>query len=334
MENSLTEENIKIFNDNTRENIIKQYFDEISEITSESKINYRSKIQNLFNLKSDTEEKENLTNVFKELEFNKFDLTFNYENYANKFRCYLLQLHNPNFFFIVVAIPQFIIIALWCWRLGTDIKSGKTSYKFPLALIFIGSFDFLLTLFYAIWLKKWHRSYNTQTYMNLDASMTINPDNPSSIHSIYVEQAVKISKFGSLTATVTGVYYCLYVIYRIHSGICYAGCVDGLPLISLVGTIYIPFHYSVIMCINWTATLIMQIIILTSIIISYHLKYSTFPERISEYLHPISLWILFTISLYVIQYSRVNSFKNREILMRFVSERQKENLIETANIWQ
>ena len=61
MENSLTEENIKIFNDNTRENIIKQYFDEISEITSESKINYRSKIQNLFNLKSDTEEKENLT---------------------------------------------------------------------------------------------------------------------------------------------------------------------------------------------------------------------------------------------------------------------------------
>ena len=332
MENSLTEENIKIFNDNTRDSIIKQYFDEISEITSESKIIYRSKIQSLFNLKSDTE--ENLTNVFKELEFNKFNLTFKYENYANKFRCYLLQLHNPNFFFFAVSIPQLMYIALWSWRLGIDIKSGKTSPKFPLALIFIGGFEFLLILCYTIWLKKWHGSYNTQTYMNLDASITINPDNPSSIHSIYVEQAVKISKFGSLTAIFTSIYYCLYVIFRIESGICYAGCIDGLPLISLVGLIYLPFHYAIIMCTNWTATLIMQIIILITLITSYHLKYSSFPEKISDYLHPIVLWIFFTVSLYVIQYSRVNSFKNREILMRFVSERQKENLIEIANIWQ
>ena len=331
MEVSLTEENIKLFNNSTRESIIKQCFDDISDLTSESKVNFRSKIQNLLTLRPGAEEK--LSNFFNELEFDKFSLTFKYESYANKFQCYLLKLNNPNFYFYVVSMPQFLLISLWCWRLFMDINSGKTSNEFPLVLIFLGVLDFLSILFYSIWLKRWHSSYNTQTYMHLDASIIIDPGDPSSIHFNYVKNAVKLGKFGSLTAVITGIFKCLYIIYRIQSGICYTGCIDGIPLISLVATIYFPFHYSIIMCINWKTTVIIQFIVLVSLIISYYLKYKSLNGRIPDYLHIAGLWLLFTLSLYMIQYSRINSFKNREILMRFVSERQKEDLIELANIW-
>jgi hypothetical protein len=331
MEVRLTEENIKFFNNSTRESIIKQCIDDISDLTSEPNIIFLSKIQNLLTLRPEAEEK--LSNFFNELEFDKFTLTFKSESYANKFQCFLLQLNNPNFFFYVLSIPQFLIISLWCWRLNMDIKTGKTSNEFPLVLIFIGALDCLSISFYTICLKRWHSSYNTQTYMHLDASITINPDDPSSVHLNYVKKAVQLGKLGSLTAIITGVFKCLYIIYRIKSGICYTGCIDGIPLISLVAGIYLPFHYSIIMCINWKTTLIIQLIMLVGLIISYYLKYKSLNGRIPDYLHTAGLWLLFTLSLYMIQYSRINSFKNREILMRFVSERQKEDLIELANIW-
>jgi len=304
--------------------------EDISDLTSQT--NQVNNITNQINLPSYNNnlflELKNGNGISEEIKFDNIFLSFRSKKYEIKYQCFLLKYLSPDFFIYAVALPHSIYTSIFTLRLRTDIISNiYVGYAY--AMLIFGILTVILNLQYARWLKRWSDSYKS---VHLGGQISFETEGGTSINSVYVQQALKLSKYGIFVVTISVLYLCMYVVYRVSTGVCYADCFNNFPLLTTFFAALLPLHITIVMFIKWKTTLILQAMSFIFTSIAYFIRYKPVLSNIIGYLIIIGIWVLTFLSQYVIQYSRINDFKNREILMNLICDNQRESLLEIANL--
>ena len=304
--------------------------EDISDLTSET--NQVNDITNQINLSSNNNnlflELKNGNSISEEIKFDNLFLSFRSKKYEIKYQCFLLKYLSPDFFRYAIALPHLVYTAIFIMRIRNDIISNiHVGYAYTMFVS--GILTVILNVQYARWLKRWNDSYKS---VHLGGQISFETDEGTSINSVYVQQALKLSKYGIFVVIISVLYFCMYLVYRVSTGVCYVDCFNNFPLLTTFLAALLPMHITIVMFIKWKTTLLLQSMSFIFISIAYFIRYKPVLSNIISYLIIIGIWLLTFVSQYVIQYSRINDFKNREILMNLICDNQRESLLEIANL--
>jgi hypothetical protein len=150
-------------------------------------------------------------------------------------------------------------------------------------------------------------------------------------HRNFVKRGKLLGMLGNISAIHVMLNCGIYMIVRVISGVCYTGCIRNFPLIVAIAVLLMPLFLSVLMGCKWWVAVILEVISISSLFISHFLHFAT--PNVNSMLQSLILFIVYIIGLYSIHYSKACAFKQRENLMRLVSEEAIGEITDLLNVF-
>lgn len=285
-----------------------------------------------------------LLSLKRSLKFSKFTLHFYDPVYEDRFQSYLLRQISPNSIFTIITLPAIINMNVLTYRLFGDIEhvsEADTVYIYCLMVFFL--LTQLIVGYCNYTIKIWANNHGKTS---VEADFPVKDDDeergdriPVHIRTPYFLLAYRTAFVGNCADILSTLCIGLYVIWRTYTGYCYGGCYGNFPMFTAGALFYVPMHFTLIKCCKYWVTITMILISLITLLISIFILFAggvgvdSSDTAFSTVAQLVSACLIIFIAEYVVQYMRVVSFCQREILTQIVTDEERKCLHDIIHIW-